>query len=314
MKNILLISLLFYYPIASQSQNVLKYEGRLIVDNDAFTGDLTQDQYYSSGIYLGFRHLLDSNGSTKIIRSYQLNQRMYTPSWIGEDIVAFMDRPYAGILSLSIAQEYYFSSKNSYLNATLELGWLGPKALVGETQSTWHGWLNMPKPQGWKYQINDSPVINLDLQHIKAFYSNKNMELAFESNARIGTVYNTLSGDAIFRFGRLKPLFQSAFTSSSLGWKRGTHTSKQTMESYFFYSPGLEYVFYNATLEGNLIGEKSVYTVDATKLLWQQRAGVMFSWEVFDLGIIAYWWLKENPEATNHNYVGIRLNQRFKDN
>lgn len=311
MKKILFFSITFLSMLASQAQNRLRYEARLEMDNDVFTGDRTSDRYYSSGTYLFFRVLKDSIPRAKIIRSYKLNHRIYTPRSIRYKRWQNFDRPYAGTLSLSIANEYYFTKSNSYLKIGIELGWLGPKSFVGETQRAWHGWFGMPEPQGWQYQIKDSPLINLNVHYIKALFTTNNLELSSENKICVGTVFNNLSSELNLRIGKIKPLNQSAYTNASLGLERGSHQAQKTIESYFFYAPGLEYVIYNATLQGNIIGQKSIHTVDATKWIWQHRLGVMFSWEVFDFGMIAYWRKKGNPEAYNHNYVGIRLTQRF---
>ncbi|MEP0368131.1 MAG: lipid A deacylase LpxR family protein [Cyclobacteriaceae bacterium] len=295
---------------AEAQTNIMRFEGQLIVDNDAFTGNLEKDQYYSSGIYAAFRHLKDSSHGAKVIRSYQLNHQMYTPSWIGERLSQYRDRPYAGVVSFSLANEYYFK-KGHYLRPQLELGWLGPKALMGETQTQWHDWFGMQEPLGWEDQIQDTPLIGLNLTHINTYFASHAFELAGESNLKLGTVYNLLRYDLVMRVGNLKPLTSSAYTSSSLGDVKVRSSEKKTVESYFFYSPGMEYVIYNATLQGGLFDDTSVFTTSATKWIWQHRAGAMFSWSVFDLGITAVWRRKANPEATNHNYVGIRLNQRF---
>ncbi|MFY0601819.1 MAG: lipid A deacylase LpxR family protein [Cyclobacteriaceae bacterium] len=311
MKNSFIFCLLFVYAFCSSGQDkTLKFEAQLIVDNDLFTGDLEIDQYYSSGIYASFRHLLDSSEKTKIIRSYTLNHQMYTPSWIGETIPEFNDRPYAGVLSFTFTQEYFFANGH-YFRPQIEIGWLGPKNLVGKSQSAWHGALGIPKPMGWKYQIKDSPLLGLNLKHIYSYGYMEGIDFSGEATLKIGTVYDLARYDLILRIGKIKPLIESAYLQGVLGKTNKRNPHRETTESYFFYSPGLERVFYNATLEGNIIGEESTYTMEAIKYVWQHRAGVMFSWPIFDLGIIAYWRSKENEEADKHKYVGLRYTQRF---
>lgn len=288
----------------------LTIDYQLLVENDVFTLNMNQDQYYSSGIYPQVRILQDSLQRAKVIQSYQLNHRIYTPSWIGWTHEEQLDRPYAGILSVSIANEYYYFS-NQYLKVQVELGWLGPGSGVGKSQETWHRWFGMPTPRGWKYQINDSPILNLNLTYIKPLVSTAHFELSGESNAALGTVYNYVHQDVVFRLGELKPIHQSAYVASSLGNPRVKLPEPKVSEIYFFYSPGIEYVFYNATIQGNIMGTESEYTDKVIRWVWQHRAGIMLSWPRFDLGIIAYWRTHENAKANDHNYVGIRLNQRF---
>ncbi|MBR10193.1 MAG: hypothetical protein CMP48_21190 [Rickettsiales bacterium] len=293
----------------SPQKDYLTFDYQLLVDNDVFTLDLSRDHYYSSGIYPEVRYLLDSGKNSKRIRSFRFNHRMYTAYNIVWSRLEQMDRPYAGIMSVSMANEYYFL-KNNYLKTELEVGWLGPGSKIGEQQETWHDWFGMPHPNGWQYQINDAPLINLYTRYIHPFYSSYRFEISTETNLSLGTVYNNVRQEIIFRTGELRPIHQSSFVASSLGNKRKDKQNK-TEEFYFFYSPGLEYVMHNGTLEGGLIGKESVFTVEAKPWVIQHRFGVMFSWPRYDLSIIRYWRTKENKEAINHTYVGIRMNQRF---
>ncbi|MEQ9303630.1 MAG: lipid A deacylase LpxR family protein [Marinoscillum sp.] len=289
----------------------LTFECQLVVDNDVFTLDLAKDQYYSSGIYPSVRFLMDSTKNTKNILSFQLNHRIYTPSWIGWEQKSLLDRPYAGIASVSSAWEFYFH-KNQYLKTHLELGWMGPAINMGGLQKTYHGWFGMPEPKGWKYQINDTPVINTYLTYIKPFFSSYRLDLSTETNLSLGTIYNNVRQELMIRTGQLRPIHQSAYVSSFLGDNRRIRLPEPKLsEFYMFYSPGVEYVFHNATLEGSSVGKASVYTVDAINWVVQHRAGVMFAWPRYDLSFIYYWRSQENETATTHSYVGIRMNQRF---
>lgn len=315
MKKLIFASLTLFSLNHCLAQNTslkknLMFGYQLIVENDAFTLDLSQDQYYSSGIFPAFRWLTDSTKNAKVIRSVQINHRIFTPKWVGWQREQQLDRPYAGQLSASYTNEYYFVS-NQYLKTQIELGWMGPHVLGGETQEAWHKWFGMPLPKGWKYQINDTPIVNFYMTYVKPFYSSYNFELSGESNLALGSVFNYARQELMIRMGELKPIHQSAYTSSSLGTVRQRYDEPTISEIYFFYSPGFEYVFYNATIEGNFIGEKSAYTEEPLRWVFQHRAGIMFSWPRFDLGIIAYWRSPENTDATKHDYVGVRLNQRY---
>ena len=292
-------------------KRILTFDFRLVVDNDVFTLDLTKDQYYSSGIYPGVRWLADSGQRAKIIHTVKLNHRIYTPSWVGWNRQEQLDRPYAGQFSASFSNEYYFFT-DRYMKLEMELGWMGPGSLVGKTQVTWHKILGLPEPRGWDFQINDTPILNAYLTYDHPFVSTPVFDILSESNVALGTVFNFVRQEIVFRAGKKKPLHQSAYVGGTLGNVRQLRpVYPSTTETYFFYAPGLEYVIYNASIEGNLIGKRSLYTDEAIRWVWQHRAGLMFSWPRFDLGIIAYWRTHENRKAQNHNYVGIRLNQRF---
>lgn len=283
---------------------------QLVVDNDVFTLKFKQDQYYSSGIFPAVRFLKDSIGSTKVVRTYQLNHRIYTPRKVTWRLKYQLDRPYAGIVSFSGSNEYYFKT-NQYIKTQLELGWIGPATGMDKTQITYHSWFGMPTPRGWNYQINNSPVVNLYGTYMRSIINIPNFEFNIETNVSLGTIYNNIRQELMIRIGDFLPLHKSALTGATIGNRRLNHSVKEITEFYMFYAPGVEYVLYNTTLEGNFIGKEAPFTVDVIRWIWQHRFGMMFSWPRFDLGFIAYWRRQENLSARNHNYVGIRLNQRF---
>lgn len=314
MSKILLSSvvLFFFYTGFSQSSpetRLLKFDYQLIVDNDVFAGDINQDQYYSSGILPAFRFLGDSSFNAKVIRTIQLNHIMYTPHDVRWRKATSLDRPYAGLIYASVSNEYYYSH-NRYLKTQLHLGWMGPATGVGKLQEAYHSLFGMPVPRGWKYQMKDSPVINLDGTFSKPFFENENFEISSESMISMGTIYNYLRQSFIIKSGRYKPINQSTFYGAILGQKASNHTAKAE-ELYWFYSPSLQYSFYNATIEGNFIGVKSEYTMTPTRLIFINRFGFMASYPRFDVGAILYVMTKENQKAKYHKYVGIRLNRRF---
>ncbi|WP_258103642.1 lipid A deacylase LpxR family protein [Marinoscillum sp. MHG1-6] len=310
MKNKLLFAFFIGLCFTASSQGkILKLESHLVLDNDLFTGNLYLDQYYSSGIYPSIRFLGDSVNETKVIRSLTLHHRLYTPRILSETDPKYRDRPYAGVFSGSFSNEYYFESAN-YMKARLELGWLGPHSGVGAAQKAWHRTFGLIPPNGWEDEIRDSPVINMELTGVKQGPGIQEFDLAHEATIQFGTVYNFIRYNPIIRGGIIRPYHQSVYTNGVLG-SRKADKAKIPVEAFFFYSPGLELVIYNATLQGNLIGKPSPFTVDPTRLVWQQRIGFMASWSVMDLAVVGYWRRRENIEARTHNYIRLVYNQRF---
>ncbi len=310
---ILIGFLLFYTEVFAQRISDKKYlttDYQLVVDNDVFTLKIKQDQYYTSGIFPAVRFLRDSIRNTKVITTFQLNHRIYTPRKVTWRYEYQMDRPYAGMASISGINEYYFPT-NQYLKVHLELGWIGPKTLADKTQMTYHGWFGMPPPNGWDLQISDAPIINIYGTYLKTWYSVPGFELNTETNLSLGTIYDNVRQEFMIRFGDFKPITSSALTGGLLGNRRLHYKQKEVSEFYLLYAPGVEYVFHNTTLEGNLFNDKSPYTEQAFPWVFQHRFGMMLSWPRFDFGFIAYFRTHENEKAEKHDYVGVRLNQRF---
>lgn len=300
-------------PLLSNSQEVKKLTRELQVenDNDAYTLNLSRDQYYSNGVAIRYRVLTDSTkwspGLTKKIRSFDLNHRIYSPRHLFWEDVADMDRPYAGQITLSASNQYYFK-KGAYLKAKAELGWMGPSLRTGDLQYHWHKTFGMQLPRGWQYEINDAPIINTYGTYAYSIAQGEILDLFSESNLALGTTFTHLRQEFTIRFGTFKPIQHSTHYNGVLGIE---NKGPANHEFYFFISPGLEYVAYNATIEGNLIGKESIYTETREPWVFQMRAGIMASWTKFDFALLYYRRTKETTESIFHKFVGIRMNQRF---
>ena len=280
-------------------------------DNDAYTLNLTRDQYYSNGVALRYRMLTDSsswsNNHEKVIRAYELNHRIYSPRHLFWEDSSQMDRPYAGQITLAASNEYYYKH-GAYLRAELELGWMGPSLRTGDLQYEWHKAFGMQLPLGWEYEINDAPIINTYGTYARTLLSGKMLDLTSETNLALGTTFTHMRQEFMVRFGTFKPIQNSTQYNGVLGIE---NTGPDNHEFYFFLSPGVEYAAYNATIEGNWLGKESIYTETREPWIYQMRAGIMASWTKFDFALLYYRRTKETTEATIHKYVGIRMNQRF---
>lgn len=91
--------------------------------------------------------------------SFSLGQNIYTPEDIEAEIPDENDRPYAGITYGAIG----FHSRNARIMDTWEfdLGIVGPHSYAENSQKAVHRWTDSDYPQGWDYQIQDEPIINL---------------------------------------------------------------------------------------------------------------------------------------------------------
>lgn len=280
-------------------------------DNDAYTLNFSRDQYYSNGVVLRYRSLRDSaklkSSMEKSIRAYAINHRIYTTKHLFWTDSSQMDRPYAGQISLSATQEYYFKN-NSYIYAELELGWMGPALRMGDLQYHWHKTFGMQLPFGWDYEVNNAPIVNIYGKYARTLKELDGIDIGIESNISAGTAFAFARQELIFRIGNFKPIHLSTQYNGSLG--RDKSVRKQH-EAYFFISPGVEYVGFNSTIEGSWAGPESIFTKPITNWVYQTRAGFLMSWTQFDFALFYYRRSKETPEATFHKYIGIRMSQRF---
>ncbi len=316
--------LIIFAAFSTTAQNekpvskTLRHELELVVENDVFLS-LVRDQYYSSGIFGSYRHQLDSakfpKGVINSARKYSLMQRMYTSYFVELSELEELDRPYAGILSVSGRQDFYLANKQ-YLGIELELGWMGPGSLTGDIHVAWHDFFGLPDPNGWFSQVNDAPVINLYGNHafllIRSGGVVTQADISLESNIALGTVYNYLHERLVMRWGKTLPLHLSTHYGNTLGLAKPSKKSQISMEAYLFYAPGIQFVAYDGTLQGGLINTgESVFTKEPETFRLTHQFGLNLRYGTFDFNFIVYLQPPETDGVTRHSYGGLELRQRF---
>jgi hypothetical protein len=144
------------------------------VENDAVsTLKGTSDQYYTSGLRLGWTSGADAigavaalgrsiwgDGTTRV--SLELSQSLFTPRDTQLDPPNPLDRPYAGELLLTGGLIHDTSNTRDLV--ALSLGTIGPSALGEIVQNGFHDIIGDTPNRGWHYQIQDQPAVNLLLQ------------------------------------------------------------------------------------------------------------------------------------------------------
>lgn len=301
-----------------RKEKFLKHEIGFLVENDVFVS-LIKDRYYSSGIFASYRYLMDStkNGDKILarVRSYDIRQRMYTSFFVEDEDLADIDRPYAGLLSASAKQQWYFK-KPHYLSVSIELGWMGPATATGDIHRIWHSWFGLPEPRGWYSQLENAPIANLFVDHAFKIIGSDDQEvngdIILKSNLAAGTIYNSLQESVIFRFGKILDANETAHFGNTLGGTRTKFKSEIAVEAYVFYSPGVRYILYDGTLEGGLINSgESIFTKEPKRWLSQHSFGLMLRYGTFDFNYLVYVNSRETDGVGRHSYGAIELRQRF---
>ena len=189
----------------------------LQVENDAvsdFKG--TSDQYYTAGQRLsytspttglpnwltGFGRAVWGDGVQRV--SIDLSQSIFTPRNTQISPPNPYDRPYAGYLTLDGTLIHDTDTQRSLL--AVSLGVVGPSSLAREVQNGFHNIIGDTPNQGWHYQLQDEPAIELLAE--KTFRVPLTRVGAFEVDtlpsltAGVGTVRDYVQAGAIIRFGQ----------------------------------------------------------------------------------------------------------------
>jgi hypothetical protein len=301
-----ILSLSFMACAQTREGRWLDREIQIEVDNDAFTLDIYLDQYYSQGSFAKYR-VVDTTGRNKKVKWVGINHRIYTPRFVSFENVENFDRPYAGQLSASAGLSFY--EKRQYFNIAVEAGVMGQASLAEPIQKGWHQVFGMPIPQGWDYQMNNALMLNAQFDYSILMIRAGNLQILSEAHISGGTDFTFVRPDIMVRLGKFNFLNESVQYGGNLGHEK--RKSRTTRETIIFLAFGPEYVFYNSTIEGNIVGRASEHTEELVNWVYQTRVGAMMSWSSFDLAVIYYRRSVETVGALNHRYVGVRLSQRF---
>lgn len=249
--------------------------------------------------------------------SISLGQNIYTPEDTESSEVVKDDRPYAGLLYLSLGYSAR-SSKRSHAWEVI-LGVVGPSSYAEDTQSATHDLLDQDKPQGWDNQLDDEPVLNLYYEHKwKALRTTQWAGVGFDLNtnfgAALGNLYIGALGGAQLRLGWRIP---NDFGTSVI--RPGSDTNApRDKDDPRFNKPlnrfgahvfcGVEgiYVIRDMTLDGNTFA--SSHSVEKEPLVGTLSIGIGFTLHRFKIALAHVYTSKEyKTQSGNSEWGSITL-------
>lgn len=292
-----------------------KHEFGFRSDNDSYLAQ-GSDRYYTNGLFINYRFATSQSklkeGVEKKIVEISAGQKMFNPRSGYSPDPERQDRPFAGYLYAGGALSW-FQTNETALKAGLEIGTTGPNSLAEAGQKLLHRSVGFYTPAGWEYQIKNQVTANLAFQYTKLLYrtENKSTDFSFEGYANAGTIYNGAGAGILFRGGRINQLFNSAYTNSVIG--NNPKTKALVKREFFFYAkPQLNYVAYDATVQGSLFNNDSPVTFGVKPLVFAQQLGFNYSSQrfTFDFGMI-FKSKEVKSTAKPHQYGSITMYYRF---
>lgn len=273
---LLLFSVVFSCTVFSQQKFAKEFS--FVNDNDLYVS-FNKDQYYTNGTFLSYRFLSkDFKNSLKRITEWTLGQEMYTPYKAIVKDIENHDRPFAAVLFGSYGH-LTVSKKKHIFRKRILFGIMGPSALGNELQDVIHSIYNFKKATGWKYQIKNTAALNFDANYVIPL--NKEtpefVDIQQINEIRFGTIYNKIATGFSGRIGttKLVDLLNSARYGTHLN-NKSTTFSKQ-IESFFFWQTKLNYVFYDATMQGSFFNDDSPIVTKPNKLRFDLELGYVFT-------------------------------------
>lgn len=268
-----------------------------MLDNDQYINP-SHDRYFTEGSLLNFTYALKGTGTgiEKRIMEFECGQNIYnaftgSARRIQPDPFVFrrygIDRPFTGYLYAGASLNLLYNNENS-LKLSAQVGVIGPDALGKQIQDSFHSMFGLYKPLGWQYQLNNAIGVNLRAAYSVFLYRNDAnwFDMAFTPAGWLGTTFTGASAGMQFRVGKIDKLFQSTITNSRVSSNSPEH---QTNELYFFTVPQVNYVAYDATIEGGLgLSDKGPVTFGIYHFVYQQQFGLEFASERWSANYIAY--------------------------
>lgn len=312
MKKIIFTLFLFIASFAI-SQEQFSKEISFITDNDLYVS-VIRDRYYTSGIFLGYKFLSKNKneGIEKRIVEWQLRHEMYTPYKSTVTNILEHDRPFAGYLYGSFGINRVYKNQQ-ILKTSVQLGVIGANAKAKELQEFIHDIYGFKKAVGWDYQIKNALAINFKADYIKPLFKNENktLDILWQNNINIGTVYTNTSTGFYTRIG-LKPL-QKITNSIAFGTNLNDNqnNSFRKIESFFYVNPMIRYNLYDATIQGSFLNKTSEVTREIMPFVFDVELGIKFTANRFNFGYAFIYNTSKSKDLRytyGHKYGTISVN------
>ena len=284
-----------------------------ITDNDLYTSS-KNDMYYTNGLELFFRYL-SKNENEKInkkITEFRVGQYIYNPRFINKEAVLKNDRPFTGYLFAEAGRSFFYQSE-SVLKTDFQLGYMGPNAFGRETQESFHHVIGYKKVYGWENQLHNALAVQAHVMYSKKLFPSKHndfVDLHFQSEANLGTIFDGVSTGFLSRIGfkKLLPVYDSNLHDASVS----SQPQFNVREFYFYAMPSVNYQFYDATIEGSMFSNTSPVTFELEPLRFNAEFGLKYRHNNFNISYSFLYRGRElkDPETNTNSgyfYGSIRL-------
>jgi lipid A 3-O-deacylase len=288
-------------------------ETGFITDNDLYTSS-KNDMYYTNGLELFYRFLSKNNNEkiNKKITEFRIGQYIYNPRFINKAAVTINDRPFTGYLFAQAGRSFFYKSE-SVLKTNFQLGFMGPNALGRETQESFHHLIGYKEVFGWENQLHNAFAVQAHVMYSKKMFASKHndfIDLHFQSEANLGTIFDGISTGFLTRIGfrKLLPIYDSNLHDASVSFQ----PQYNIREFYFYAMPSVNYQFYDATIEGSMFSNTSPVTFDLEPLRFNAEFGLKYRHNNFNMSYSFIYRGRElNDPHTNTNtgyfYGSIRF-------
>jgi lipid A 3-O-deacylase len=295
MRRLLLLLFCFFAAIAGFAQSH-RDEFGIQSDNDSYLANHS-DRYYTDGLFFYFRHALpvktDSSSLQNKILGFELGQKIFNPQSGVIPSAIYVDRPFAGYLYAGSTLNLLYKNESN-IKLSAQLGVVGPASLGENAQKFVHNAFGFYQIVGWQYQIKNDFELNLGMEYNKLLARGSMADVSLATYANLGTGFTGAGAGPLLRIGAFNQLFHSQSTQSNV-IANDKVAPLHKHEFFFYYKPQINWVAYDATIQGGLFESHGSYSfanqevVQVPKpIVFSQQIGLVYStnrW-VFDLSAI----------------------------
>lgn len=290
-------------PLITTSQEKFSREISLVTDNDLYVSSF-KDHYYTSGLFLTYRQLLNSKNDLldKRIFEWQIGHKMYTPYKSLVNSPMEHDRPFAGYLYVGFGVNRAYKN-NQILKTSLQVGVIGSNSFARELQEFIHNIYGFKKATGWEYQIKNAFGLNFNTNYSKTVIDSKKkyFDISWINSLNLGSVITNTSSGFYTRVGFI-PLQKSTNTIAFNTNLNNKHTNYfRETESFLYVKSMLNYVFYDATLQGSFFNKTSPITKKIIPLILNIEVGLKFTVNRLNFGYVFNYYTKKS-KGLRYNY------------
>lgn len=278
---------------------------RFHYDNDYFT---STDKEYTQGYNFELvsprlaknpvNHLYITPKNSEFKYGLSLEHIGFTANNIASNQIQFDDRPFAAAIMLKSFLIATDTINKSRIISSLNLGIIGPGAFGGDMQTAIHEATGNTIPLGWYNQIKNDAIVNYEISYEKQLLRfNDFFTVQYNTTLRIGTLFTNASVGLNATLG----IINLPFT---------TLKNKSKFQLYLYTQPLVNFIGYDATLQGGLFNHKSVYTIkesDIERFTFQNNYGIVLQYRWLYLEYSRTLLTREFSYGSQFKWGGIRI-------
>lgn len=304
---ILFFSILFnqFLHIGAQTNSQdLIFELNVANDMTFFT-----DHYFSSGIDLNvYATFMAKSPLNKILIPHQKNSKvyyaltfthnMYTPIYIDTISYRSIDHPFAAYILFGNRKVSYNETYRLKVISEFQIGVIGSVAGGQVFQNTMHDHIPIAGPvEGWENQIYNDFCFQYSALLEKGIVDLKGLELNAFGGGILGLPHTEAQLGLNFRFGYFDDYFQHIGINKNRNW-----------QFWFFCGGDVNYVAYNAVLQGGLFNTGNSYALESINhFLWHTKFGGTLVYKSIKLEIAQEVITPSFPSALWHRWAYVSL-------